>query len=126
MNLQEQFDFVVTNLRKQGTQSFVMKNNKHLCMYRGSDGKKCAAGWLIPDEVYTEDMEYMGWKEIVDKFCDVLPNYLKTAESLAMVKKLQLIHDDDYMDYDKELFEKLLEEVAEKFGLKYTPPEATQ
>ena len=31
-------------------------NNCH-CVYRGPGGRRCAAGWLIPDDMYSPQME---------------------------------------------------------------------
>ena len=51
---QELYDFVVAAIVKQGRPS-VGDNDR--CLYRGPDGLKCAAGHVIPDSVYSEDME---------------------------------------------------------------------
>lgn len=56
MNAQEIFDTVFTKLYEQGKQS-VDPELPHTCMYRGPDGMKCAAGFLIPDELYRPEME---------------------------------------------------------------------
>lgn len=45
-----------TAIRKviaQGKRSYI----KGYCLYRGPEGTKCAIGHLIPDELYTRDIE---------------------------------------------------------------------
>lgn len=50
---QEIFDFVCSKLLEQGRPAL----NEQGCAYRGDDGTKCAAGWLIPDHKYTVHLE---------------------------------------------------------------------
>ncbi|UTS52114.1 hypothetical protein [Synechococcus phage BUCT-ZZ01] len=132
MNLQEQYDFVVEKLRKQGVKSLEQSVESYinpydasvsipLCFYRGHNGLKCAAGWLIPDEVYTGNMEMKSWDYVVEKFQDVLPNHLKTYESKEMVLKLQHAHDS-YLGENNKRFEEVLEDIASEFNLVYTAP----
>jgi hypothetical protein len=54
MELQEIYDKVKAHLLAQGKPS---KNDSGDCLYRGNDGYKCAAGCLIPDELYVPKME---------------------------------------------------------------------
>ena len=54
MTRQETFDTVARHLLAQGCRSV---NGEGNCQYRGTDGTKCAAGVLIPDEDYSPDME---------------------------------------------------------------------
>lgn len=60
MTTQQAFNVIVTALRKQNAKS-VLDTTSPLhegnCQYRGKDGTKCAAGWLIPDEIYVKEME---------------------------------------------------------------------
>ncbi len=58
MTAQEIFDTVVAHLRKQGRKSY----DGRICLYRGPNGTKCAAGCLIPDELYTPGIEGTWWK----------------------------------------------------------------
>jgi len=53
MNEQETFDKVVEHLRKQNE----LSQRNGTCLYRGPNGLKCAAGCLIPDELYEARME---------------------------------------------------------------------
>lgn len=97
MNLQEQFDHVVSNLRKQRVASTVSDPNDDNypgCAYRGENCTKCAAGHLIPDDRYHEEMENVLWEAVVDSFKDVLPDYLLSFESRELVAALQNVHDN--------------------------------
>lgn len=80
--LQEIFDIVALHLMTQKEKS----RNAFLCMYRSPDGLKCAAGALIKDEEYTEDLEENGWHSLV---ADGRAPEAHAAE----IRKLQLIHD---------------------------------
>jgi hypothetical protein len=58
------------------------------CLYRGPENLKCAAGILIADEEYTEDMEETAWDELVNQ--ERVP-----ATHVDLIRRLQLIHDDE-------------------------------
>lgn len=53
MTAQEVFETVATHLLKQGGQA----RNEEGCAYRAPDGSKCAAGCLIPDDLYDPSIE---------------------------------------------------------------------
>ena len=53
MNLQQVFDKVSNHLLTQNRKS--MEDGD--CSYHSSDGTKCAIGCLIPENMYTEEME---------------------------------------------------------------------
>jgi hypothetical protein len=62
MNMQQAFDHIVRNLRKQNAKShgpYIAKDGLKSfgCLYRDGDGNKCAAGHCIPDDKYTKDLE---------------------------------------------------------------------
>ena len=64
MTLQEIYDKVVNHLRTQNAKSlsFVCDTDEHAsCAYRGDGGLKCAAGCLITDELYDNNMEDLAW-----------------------------------------------------------------
>lgn len=82
---QEIYDIVAAHMLKQKSRS-VDSGDK--CAYRGDDGRKCAAGCLIPDEVYDSKYEDILWQYLVIDY-DFPHNH---AELIA---KLQQIHDCD-------------------------------
>ena len=52
------FDFVMNKMIEQGRPSLrVETNGTQSCAYRGENGTKCAAGFFIPDELYSEKIE---------------------------------------------------------------------
>ena len=62
MNKQEMFTKVWRGLQAQGWQKSEGPNERNRdngvgCLYRGPNGMKCAAGHLIPDEMYYPEME---------------------------------------------------------------------
>ena len=89
MNQQEIFDKVVTELFGQGYRSV---NSMNMCMYRGPDGAKCAVGFFIPDNEYSEKMEDM----TVDQLSKLLhggPTKDFLVKNERFLDKLQSIHD---------------------------------
>lgn len=57
---QETFNLVVKGLAAQGFEQAKGPYESSDCMYRDDKGRKCAAGQLIPDEIYDPEMEAMG------------------------------------------------------------------
>ena len=101
---QEVFDYVTSNLIKQGRKS---ETDIGMCKYRGPGGLKCAAGWLLSDEFYSPEMEYRNWSEIVEEF-HVTDNHRH------LIMELQDIHDNREVEDWVEEFNK----VAQEFSLK--------
>lgn len=97
---QEIFDKVATHLLTQKTKS--VKDGT--CMYRGPDGCQCAAGCLIPDDIYDYDkFEPKTWSSLVGLkliSCD-------TGEKNSFVRRLQKIHDMSSVDIWKSELQKL-------------------
>lgn len=87
MNKQKIFDTVWNGIVSQGGAS--IDPVTVTCLYRGPNGRKCAAGWMIPNEkehLIRENCSIQSaWAEIA---LDMSPNEL---EYLAI---LQRIHDD--------------------------------
>jgi hypothetical protein len=54
-SLQEVFDTSVAGLASQGFNMSISSDGS--CAYRGKDGCRCPIGWLIPDELYSPNME---------------------------------------------------------------------
>ena len=115
---QKAFDQMINHLRKQGEPS--VRNG--WCVYRDDVGNKCAVGALIPDAVYTPEIEDMKLVDIVKKFCGTHATYDFLRDSQRMV------HDraQTMLVRDGIPFLQTLEEAAEGFarfyGLTYTPP----
>lgn len=97
MNKQEIFDQVARHLLTQKELSLNQDSN---CMYRGDNGMMCAVGCLIPDELYTEDIE----NKVASS--DVVVDLLRSAgvieyeegddrhiDEIKFLSKLQTVHD---------------------------------
>ena len=125
------FDTVLTNLTAQGVASTGRTNPEGdiSCQYRGTDGRKCAAGWLIADEHYTRSIEgknaAMGspFKALVKS------GVPKTAHAEQLVCKMQNVHDRHMPGCDEEghtleIFHEEMQDVANMFGLTFTRPTA--
>lgn len=95
MNTQEAFTTAARHLLTQKERAIKSNFNNLLvsmCAYRGEDGKKCAVGCLIPDELYLKEME--GWpvRRLVIDFPSIASLFKDVDVSL--LKKLQFLHDD--------------------------------
>lgn len=121
MNKQEIFDTVVNHLRQQGKRAY--NDSEQMCMYRGPDGTKCAAGVFITDEEYRPDLEGKTITALItsgpfsDKY--YLPKLAALiGEHQELVSALQSVHDQVAVEH----WEDQLREVADQFRLVYTPP----
>ena len=85
MNAQEAFDTVAKHLLTQGQRSTA--DGTDGCRYRGGEGRKCAAGVLIPDEIYREEMEGFSWRAV----CEMHP--LVPQTHCHLITELQHLHD---------------------------------
>jgi hypothetical protein len=93
---QSVFDFVVRNLRDQGGPSTLADVAN--CAYRGSNDRKCAAGFLINDEEYDRDMEGQNLSEDwLDRFNFSPDHPLRTH--IELVRTLQQRHDDMALEF---------------------------
>ncbi len=118
-------------MRKQGDKS-VSGDNEDICMYRGVDNFKCAAGCLITDENYNAEIEGVGVFSrsiptviLVKPGPRIKPNYQVkrallssgvTEESLLLVFHLQRLHDSQPPSNWESWFGK----IAEYHKLEYT------
>lgn len=100
-NKQAVFEFVIDHLWVQGKRSEGADphgddlDDDVVCLYRSGD-LACAAGCLIPDEIYTENMEgvpapYLGGME------EFSPPIWENIENvLELINELQNFHDHSY------------------------------
>jgi hypothetical protein len=61
--------------------------------YRTDDGRKCAIGRFIPDDLYNEKIEEHGIDEIFKYEC--IPNELKEL-GVKFLYDIQYLHDNDF------------------------------
>lgn len=100
---QEVFDIVVKHLliqnkrstffRVEDTDDFVSRKPESGCAYRGYGNLKCAAGILIPDDVYVfGQFENNSWRTLISK------NLVPITHSF-LIRQLQQLHDNIEPDY---------------------------
>lgn len=133
---QDYFSQTVEYLRGQATKAAIAGD---ACLYRTVDGNACAVGWWVPDEMKPADFEGS---------VDVLLNYINlmgiavpdTETGVELAGQLQRLHDDAVECGDNtlgagyrlpsggglsEAGEARAREIAEGFGLMYSPPAVT-
>ncbi len=107
---QEVFDKVVSHLRSQGGPAV---NEEGTCMYRAPGGKKCAVGCMIPDDVYSKNMEC----RLVSSIIDAYSALSDLQDHVVLLEELQEIHDQ----VDPSEWEIAFEAMTASHGLIYTP-----
>ena len=122
MTNQEIFTKVKNHLLTQNCKATEQK----VCRYRTANGLKCAIGCLIPDDVYTRNIEH----KTVDLLCSGVVkdfDYLKQFDK-SFLRRLQVIHDNVDVDkWENELkaFARLENLVFDETGTSTNlPPEA--
>ena len=88
MNKQEIFDRVYKHMLTQNKRS--INDEGSACAYRGHGGLMCAVGCLIPDELYTPQLEG----------CIVVKNP-KVQEALVAAKVLDVVGSSDELEFLK-------------------------
>jgi len=106
MNNQEVYDKVKAHLLSQGHKS--LGANGH-CAYRGYAGAMCAAGILIPDDMYHVGMEGTACSD-----GDVFAVLNQLGIDYTLVRSLQQLHDNVPVD----IWPDALAAHARHFGLK--------
>lgn len=94
---QKMFDKVAVHLVTQGTYAGILVSPGEIrCFYRADDGKRCAIGCLIPDELYHRRMERSSVSGILDCGDFNLDTVLKPeVVGRKFLAELQLVHDDE-------------------------------
>ena len=118
--IQTIFDIVTKGIISQGGPSYDDSSEIVSCCYRGPDGRKCAAGWLIPDNMFDPAMNNM----IISEVPEMLPD--KFRDELSFIRQLQRIHDDAQMDTTTDegfmqLWRQNMAEFAKDKGLEFNP-----
>jgi hypothetical protein len=126
MTPQEVFDKVVFGLRAQGRKSERKDemDGTTVCLYRGPENTKCAAGLLIEDFEYADIMEGTNIKGLLEDWSTDHSNPIAESLSLRLVPhlelivRLQTIHDISEVKYWEQEFSR----VADDFNLVYIAP----
>jgi len=125
LSIQHIFDKAAVGMLRQNKQAMSMDGDS--CAYRGSDGCKCAVGFLIKDEHYSESFEgptvkrigIVGHDSLILK-TKALAKALRSShvniddhDTRRLLEDLQEIHDDGSPSH----WHKDLKQLAEKMGL---------
>jgi hypothetical protein len=97
MNNQEAFDIVYRHLIAQGDKALNARGT--YCMYRAPEGRKCAIGALIPDELYSREMDshVMSVREMKETFPKIAALFADIE--VTLLEDLQSVHDDIPVEY---------------------------
>lgn len=106
---QEVFNIVAAHMLKQNKRSISHIQSKGFvgCAYRGDNGLKCAAGCLIPDEIYNRDFESVSWPLLV-------VSHHFPYNHATLIARLQYIHDN----YEPKNWREELTDLAIRYSLK--------
>lgn len=120
MNNQEAFNTVLHALRKQGVPSASADTGN--CLYRHK-GRKCAAGHLIPDDLYDRSMEGKTIQSVLNAFWSVSAHL--AGVDIGLLQQMQWVHDDAARTRRPldDQWEQAMSHIASYYGLVYTPPE---
>lgn len=105
------FDTVAKHLLRQRDRSMCSVGSLLSCAYRGTEGRSCAIGCLIPDDLYSPKMEGHGADRLRRHFPAM--GMLLHDVSADLLTTLQDLHDLE----DPEMWEDELREVARSFNL---------
>lgn len=105
MELQQIFDDTVRHLHRQGcaAKMDVVSESGHTmpsCAYRGKNGTKCAVGYWIPDDRYSDCLEGNGIGPSRAKGSPLLalPDEIQDTEGVVdLLKGLQAAHDNAFI-----------------------------
>ena len=88
---QEAFNATFIGLRDQGFHRSLADGTTTFCAYRGAEGRKCAIGFLIPDESYSDVIEGRGGgsREVIK-----MTGFEYSGEIVNFFTRLQCAHDD--------------------------------
>lgn len=87
------------------------------CYYRGPNSTKCFVGVLIPDSLYSPDMENNSASDMIKEYPELLEylsiNVDKDPDELSFLDELQNVHDS----YPPNRWEEKLSLLAKVHGL---------
>jgi hypothetical protein len=123
MNKQEIFDRGVAGILKQGEPAIDPRRN--LCKYRDDQGHACFVGKLIPDEIYTPELEAEALSDVValikaDEHYDLLAECQEAHDTAAIIvhgdpgsPNAQIFSGTEFIARFKEN----VAEIADRYGL---------
>ncbi|MEM5403807.1 hypothetical protein [Paraburkholderia unamae] len=95
---QDVFDIAAWHLLRQHGQAIAPGTSKS--MYRAPDGKRCAVGWLMPDDVYSRSLEFFSVRDLASMMLDSTrhEHHAFTAfliRHMVLLSELQHMHDSN-------------------------------
>jgi len=93
---QELFNKAWLGMKSQGWQKSASGGT---CWYRSPDGKRCAVGWLIPDDKYEQWFEGHG---VISEITEAI-GCSATDDSRYWLERLQSLHDDEFSQSSREV-----------------------
>jgi hypothetical protein len=117
---QDVFDEVLKAIRKQ---KYIQSNDdsKGVCLYRGPNGLRCAAGHMIPNSLYKVQME----GKSVGRLKVIYPEIAKYFENVGgdLLVDLQMAHDIRLSSEGNSLgWETEMKQIAKDYNLIYAEP----
>lgn len=88
MTIQEYHDLLVKSATDGTFPSYRVRSDGDIdCLYRGEEGRRCAVGVLIPDELYDPSYESTGAWSLPDPLLEtILPDGM-TASDLELIQE---------------------------------------
>jgi hypothetical protein len=117
---QELFETVVHHQRKQGEKSHVkVSGEAYSARYRDPEGRACAIGCLIPNDLYKTSMEGGDVHDLIKSGLLPMEWSAEFYKNLRLLSALQKIHDQSasFLDWEKQW-----RMIAIDFGLRYPEP----
>lgn len=99
MTNQEIYDTVKEHLLKQAERSVQDHPEGASCLYRGPNGLKCAAGILIPEELYDSTMEGGSFNFVIENYPEVEKLLDLKPDGINLILDLQSMHDCNLPEY---------------------------
>ncbi|HKR40089.1 MAG TPA: hypothetical protein VJU59_10515 [Paraburkholderia sp.] len=95
---QDVFDIAAWHLLRQHSQAIAPGTSK--CMYRAPDGKRCAVGWLMPDDVYSRSLEFFSVRDLASMMLDSTRHEYHAFAAflirhMVLLSDLQHMHDSN-------------------------------
>lgn len=99
---------IAQHLSKQRARSIAVFNNMTSCAYRGKNNTTCAVGCLIPDEMYTSDMEQNPFVNLKLNFPE-LHTYLADTHFGGDLREAELVLTIAQNFHDGDVYDRLLQ-----------------
>ena len=96
LSTQDVFDVIAWNLLRQNARAREVHGDRSYCRYRASDGRRCAIGFILPDEVYHHTLEGLAARDLAHQLINTNfgHDFAKLLyRDLDMLTALQKMHD---------------------------------